>query len=90
MRISTLSLRNLQGRNKPVNIGGGQITTKVLEKTKLRFGNGFETDMPVDFPIKGESNPFQPSLLGVDFLLKIKAKFCFNPSKREAYLEIED
>ena len=46
--------------------------------------------MPVDFPIQGEQNPFQPSLLGVDFLLNAKAKLFFNPSNREAYFEIEE
>lgn len=88
MRISTLKLKKLEGRNKPVNIGGGQITTRILEGTTLRFSEGFEVSMPVDFPIEGQRNPSQPSLLGVDFLLKANAKLFFNPSKKEAYLEI--
>ncbi len=90
MRISTLSLRNLEGRNKPVNIGGGEMTTRILEGTKFKFGDGFEVDMPVDFPIDGARNPLQPSLLGVDFLLKTNATLVFNPDKKDAYLEIED
>jgi len=90
MRISPFSLKNLEGRNKPVNIGGGQITTKILDGTTLKFGSGFEVNMPVDFPISGESNPFQPSLLGIDFLLKTKATLIFNPDKKEAYLEIKE
>ena len=89
MRISKLSLRNLIGRNKPINIGGGLITTRILENTTLKFGNGFEVNLPVDFPIEGVENSSQPSLLGVDFLLKTKALLVFNPSKREAYFEIE-
>lgn len=90
MRISKYRLKNLEGRNKPVNIGGGKITTKILEKSKLKFKGDFEIDMPVDFPISGEENPFQPSLLGVDFLLKAKAKLFFDPSNKKAYFEIED
>jgi len=46
--------------------------------------------MPVEFPIKDDENSFQPSLLGVDFLLKTKSKLVFNPSLKEAYLEMED
>ena len=90
MRISPLSLKNLEGRNKPVNIGGGAITTKILNKAKIKFADDFEIEIPVEFPIEGNKNPFQPSLLGVDFLLKAKATLHFNPSKKEAYFEIED
>ena len=89
MRISTLKLKGLQGKNNPVNIGGGQIVTKVLTDTSLKFMNGFEINLSVEFPIEGKKNPNQPSLLGVDFLLKTKAKLIFNPSKKEAYFEIE-
>ena len=45
--------------------------------------------MPVEFPVEGEQTS-QPSLLGIDFMLQAKAKLYFNPSKREAYFEIED
>jgi len=90
MRISTIQLSKLKGRNKPVNIGGGQLLTRVVEKSKLKFGDNFEIDMPVDFPIKDEKNPSQPSLLGVDFMLKTGAKLFFDPSKKEAYFEIKD
>jgi len=90
MRISKIQLNRLEGRNKPVNIGGGQIHTKIIDDSKLRFLDNFEVEMPVEFPIKGEENPLQPSLLGVDFLLKTKSKLVFNPSKKEAYLEIEE
>jgi len=90
MRLSKIQLRKLQGRNKSVNIGGGRVTTKRLYGSKLRFGSNLEVEMPVDFPMEGDENPQQPSLLGVDFMLKTKAKLFFNPSKREAYFEIED
>lgn len=88
-RISKVQLGKLQGKHKPVNIGGGQIFTISLEKAKLKFGD-FEIEMPVDFPIEGEDNSLQPSLLGIDFMLKTKAKLIFNPSKKEAYFEIGD
>ena len=63
---------------------------RILENSNLKFRNGFEIKMPVNFPIEGEKNPFQPSLLGVDFMLKTKTSFFFNPSKKEAYFEIEE
>lgn len=90
MRISKIQLNSLEGRNKPVNIGGGQIHTKIINNSKLRFIDNFEVEMPVEFPIKGEENSLQPSLLGVDFLLKTKSTLVFNPAKKEAYLEIEE
>lgn len=89
MRLSKIKLDRLKGRNKPVNIGGGQVITRVLEESKLKFKDIFEITMPVDFPIKGDDNPFQPSLLGIDFMLRAKAKLFFNPDKREAYFEID-
>lgn len=89
MRLSKIQLGKLEGRNKPVNIGGGQIITKILKDSKLKFGSEFETEMPVEFPIK-DDNPNQPSLLGVDFMLKTKAALFFNADKREAYFEIDD
>jgi hypothetical protein len=46
--------------------------------------------MPVDFPISGDEKSSQPSLLGVDFMLKTKAKLFFDPTNKEAYFEIED
>jgi hypothetical protein len=88
MRISKLQLQNIPVKNNPVNIGGGQIFTKEIEKTKIKFGNDIEVEMPINFPVKGEGS--QPSLLGIDFMLKTKSKLIFNPSKKEAYFEIED
>ncbi len=90
MRISPIKLKSLEGRHKPINIGGGEIIAKVLEKSRLKFRDGFEIEMPVDFPIKEGKNQFQPSLLGVDFLLKTKAKLFFDPSNKVAYFEIEE
>jgi|SRR3989338_1410525 len=89
MRLSKIQLEKLQGRNKPVNIGGGQVMTKILEGSKLKFSDILEIEMPVEFPISGKENPSQPSLLGVDFMLKTKAKLVFDPSKKEAYFEID-
>lgn len=88
MRLSPLQLNKLIGKHNEVNIGGGKIVTKILEKANLRFGNDLNTEIPVQFPIKGEDN--QPSLLGVDFMLKTKAKLFFDPFNKEAYFEVED
>ena len=89
MRISKLQLNRLDGRHKPINIGGGKILTKTIDNSKIKFRNNIEIDAPVEFPIKDDESPSQPSLLGVDFLLKSKSKLVFNPDKREAYLELE-
>jgi hypothetical protein len=90
MRLSKIQLQKIGGRNKPVNIGGGKITTRIAEKTKLKFGNALEIEMPVEFPIEFEKESTQPSLLGVDFMLHTKSKLIFDPTKKEAYFEIED
>lgn len=90
MRLSPIQIRKIIGKNKPVNIGGEQIFTRTLENANLRFGDDLEVKMPIDFPIKMESKSTQPSLLGVDFMLKTKAKLVFDPDKREAYFEIKD
>jgi hypothetical protein len=89
MRFSKIQRDRLEGRHKPINIGGAQLFTKILNNAKLKFGN-FEVEMPVDVPIKGEENSFQPSLLGVDFMLNTKAKLFFDPTNKKAYFEIED
>ena len=89
MRFSKIQRDRLEGRHKPVNIGGTQMFTKILNNAKLKFGE-MEVEMPVDVPIKGEEKAIQPSLLGVDFMLKTKAKLFFDPTNKEAYFEIED
>ncbi len=88
MRLTPLQLSKLIGKQREINIGGGKITTRILEEANLKFKDLDNIEMPVHFPIKGENS--QPSLLGVDFMLKIKAKLFFNPSNKEAYFEIED
>jgi len=91
MRLSKIQIQKIEGKLNPINVGGGEVSTKILEKTKLKFSNtNVEIEMPVHFPLRGEENPTQPSLLGVDFMLKTKAKLYFNPSRKEAYFEIED
>jgi hypothetical protein len=90
IRLSKIQLKKLEGKHKPVNIGGGQIITKTLEKSTLKFGDDLQVNMPVDFPVKGEEGSFQPSLLGVDFMLKTKSRLFFDPANKEAYFEIED
>ncbi len=91
MRVSKFQLNNkLEGRTKPIHIGGGQISTRVLRDALLKFSNGFETQIDVDFPVKHEEKSIQPSLLGMNFLLDTKAKLVFDPDNGEAYFEIED
>lgn len=90
VRISTLQLRKLEGRKKPINIGGGKVYTKVIENAEITFGGSFKIKMSVDFPIGRVKGFAQPSLLGTDFMIKAGARFFFNPSKKEAYFEIDD
>lgn len=89
MRLSKIQLQKLIGKLKPINVGGGKVYTKILEEANLTFGDGSKFESPVEFPINGEENS-QPSLLGVDFMLKTKAKLVFDPSKKEAYFEMEN
>jgi len=88
MRISQLQLQNIPAKNNPVNIGGGQVFTKEIVKSKIKFSNGIEVEMPINFPIKGEET--KTNLLGVDFMLKTKSKLFFDPTNKVAYFEIED
>ena len=87
MRLSKIQLNKIKGKFDEVNIGGGKVKTVKLENMGFRIGTYLNTKLDVRFPIEGEEKA-QPSLLGVDFLEKIKANFCFNPSKKESYLEI--
>ena len=89
IRFSPLQRERLEGKNKPINIGGSQMFTKILNNAKLKFGE-LEIEMPVDVPIKGEEKAIQPSLLGVDFMLKTKAKLFFDPTNKKAHFEIEE
>jgi len=89
MRLSKLQIKKIESRKEEVNVGGGTVETIKLENMKIRIGDYLETELNIKFPIKGE-NEKQPTLLGVDFLEKRRAKFYFNPSKKEAYLEIDD
>ena len=89
MRLSSIQTRKIEGKRGEVNIGGGKVETIKLMDMGLRIGNYIKTTLDVQFPLRGK-DANQPSLLGVDFLKKIKAKFSFDPTRKEAYLEIED
>ena len=89
MRLSKIKLNQINGKRGEVNIGGGKVQTIKLEGMEISIGNYAKLKLDVQFPIRGE-DANQPSLLGVDFLEKIKAKFYFNPSKKESYIEIGD
>ena len=90
MRLSSIQIKKLIGKNRPINIGGEQISARTLEKANLKFGEHLKIEMPVNFPINIDNKSTQPSLLGVDFMLNTGAKLVFNPSKKEAYFEIEE
>ncbi len=90
MRLSNLQLNKLIGKNNEVNIGGGKVVTRILEEANLKFGTDLNINMPIQFPINSNENSFQPSLLGVDFMLKSKARLVFDPNKKEAYFEVDD
>ena len=77
MRLSNLQLNKLIGKNNEVNIGGGKVVTRILEEANLKFGTDLNINMPIQFPINSNENSFQPSLLGVDFMLKSKSKISF-------------
>src|SRR3989344_9061013 len=89
MRLSSLQIKKLLGKKEEINIGGGKMQTVALEGMNFKVGNYLETSLDVKFPLSGEDEK-QPTLLGVDFLEKIKANFYFNPDKRESYIEILD
>lgn len=89
MRLSKIQLGKIPGMFHEINIGGGKVKTIKLENMEFGIGNYLNTKLDVQFPVDGEEKA-QPSLLGVDFLEKIKANFCFNPSKKESYLEIDN
>ncbi len=90
LRISKVQLNTIEGPLNPIRIGGGSVKTKILPNAKIKFSDLFEIELDVNFPVSGDEQINQPSLLGVDFLEKTGAGFSFNPSKREAYFEIED
>lgn len=88
MRISKLQIKKMEGRKKQSKIGGGQIYTKIIENAKISLEN-FEIEMPVEFPVENEDSSI-PSLIGIDFLIKTKAKLFFDPTNKKAHLEINE
>ncbi len=89
MRLSKIQIRKILGPKSEINIGGGKVQTIIFEDIGLKIGDYLDIKLDVQFPLEGEDKN-QPSLLGVDFLEKIKANFYFNPSKKESYLEIKE
>ena len=86
MRISQIQLRKLVGKKEPLLLGGGKVKTRVLENAHLKLGD-YSIDVPIEVPVEETKGFSQTTILGVDFLLKTKFKFIFNPDKREAYFE---
>ena len=89
MRLSKVQLNKLTGKKIPINYGGSEVVTIELPEAKIKFIEK-EFELPITIPIKNEMGATQPSILGVDFMLKNKCKFIFNPSIEEAYFEMED
>jgi hypothetical protein len=63
------------------------MKTKILRDVKLRFGESFECTMAVQIPTDEITECRQPTILGVDFMIKNKLKLLFDPTKKEAYFE---
>lgn len=87
IRLSQIQLGKLIGKVEKIGYGGGEIKARTLEKANLRFGNYLNITMPILIPIKDGGKCPQPTILGVDFLLKNKLSFFFDPTNKEAYFE---
>ena len=90
MRISQVQMQKFTGEEKEVNLGGAQLKTRILQEAKLSVGDKIAVTIPVQVPVKILKGVPPPTIIGVDFLLAAKVKFCFDPSRKEAYLETFD
>ena len=90
MRISQVQMQRLQGEEREVNLGGAQLKTRILPRATLSIGNKINITLPVQVPVKVLKGVPPPTIVGVDFLLAAKVKFCFDPYKKEAYLETSE
>ena len=87
MRVSKVQLKKLESKKESIACGGSLIKTKNLQEAKLRIGQSLECIMPVQIPVDEIQGSSQPTILGVDFLIKNKLKLIFDPNKKEAYFE---
>ncbi len=90
MRLSQVQMRQLEGAEKEINIGGAQIKTRVLPEAELIFSGRNIKISSIQVPTKLVKGIPPPTILGVDFLLQGKFSFFFNPSKKESYLKTEN
>lgn len=90
MRISQIQMQKLEGQEREVNLGGAQLKTRILPEATLSIGDKIRVTIPIQVPVKIIRGVPPPTIIGVDFLIAAKARFCFDPGKREAYLEIDD
>ena len=88
MRLSQVQMKKLAGEEKEANLGGAQMKTRVLPEAEIRV-SGSVIKIPVQVPVKILAGTPPPTILGVDFLLKGKFKFYFDPNNKEAYLETQ-
>ena len=89
-RISIVGLKNRGGKIKEFSFGGGIMQTLQIDSAELKFSNEEEKVEKINMPILisiNESKEPKPSLIGVDFLLKNKLKFFFDPTNKIAYFE---
>ena len=90
MRISQIQMRKFIGEEREVNLGGAQMKTRVLQEGEIRIGDNISVKLPIQVPVRILKGTPPPTILGVDFLIKAKAKFVFYPSEKESDLEIFD
>lgn len=97
LNIPITSLPNSDLDKQVVGLDGATIPLKLIKDAKLSCTNDSGTSVKVIQPIyvnskyiqkiRGQETQGNPSVLGVDFLLKNKFKFFFDPSSKIAYLE---
>lgn len=97
LNIPIANLPNTDLDKQVVGLDGAIIPLKLIKDAKLILTDDLGSNAKFILPvyvnskhiqkIRGQETQGNPSVLGVDFLLKNKFKFIFDPSKKEAYLE---
>jgi len=88
---------------RPITIGGCRFKGKILKdiivkltkEDKSPYSMNVSEMIVVGEPVeslekKGKSYKILPSIIGTDFLEKYRFALYFDPSKKEAYLELEE
>src|SRR3989344_5277501 len=100
LNIPVANLPDTDSDKQVVGLDGAIISLKLIKNANLVLiddkGSSIKIILPIYVnskhiqKIRGQETQGNPSVLGVDFLLKNKFKFIFDPYKKEAYLEKED